>query len=156
MSNRHQTVFLMFRLVGSIIACVVLIFTCAVSGQPIGAAIAGLAGVWIVTAAWEARKRSKTAQAGHAEITPPPAPLALPNPYIEHALSLSRTAQEIGAPDLASAIRSVASTPHPSDKQQVALNYLRSVPVDTAQQHCLMFTQRLMMVPDGAASVLGT
>ena len=77
--------------------------------------------------------------------TPGPAPTpAAPSPYLQHAVALSQTAQQNNAPGLASAIRSVAATPHPADKHQVAMNYLKTQPPAVAQQHQHMFTQTLM------------
>ena len=65
-------------------------------------------------------------------------------PYVAHAIGLSQAAQANGAPDLASAIRAVAAVPHPADKQQVAVNYLKSQPPAVAQKHAHMFTKTLM------------
>lgn len=69
---------------------------------------------------------------------------AAPHPYIAHAVGLSQAAQANGAPDLASAIRSVAATPHPADKQNVAVNYLKTQPPQVAAKHAHMFTKSLM------------
>ena len=72
----------------------------------------------------------------------PTAPTA--TPYVAHAVALSQAAQSNGAPDLASAIRAVAAVPHPADKQNVAVNYLKSQPPAVAQKHAHMFTKTLM------------
>lgn len=94
---------------------------------------------------------NKPAAPPHASVGPnggpsSPAPAA-PHPYVQHAAALSGIAQQQGAPQLASAIRAVASVPHPADKVQVARNYLASQPPQVAQQHAHMFTQTLMGGP---------
>jgi len=64
--------------------------------------------------------------------------------YGKHAAALAHHAHAHGHSRLASAITSVAHTPHPQDKMQVAQNYLSTLPPDQAQAQVHMFTPHLM------------